>query len=130
MTGDFDECRSVGDNFQGTFDMVGLSRASQLCAAFNFNNLKLRNWVGCRLDGANASQDAATVADLRQKLRELSDEITKLERIMQDFYYEIQDPKYDPTPQKLAEQKEQLAREEAEGENARAEREKKAAAEK
>lgn len=92
--------------------MVGFSKLIQICAPFTDADLyKLCLWVGCRLDGEDETPDVACLARLRQALADLEPELERMERRMQDFYYEIQGPRFDPDESTLEQQRVQLLRE-------------------
>ena len=54
-------------------------------------------WVGCKDDG-DESDDVECLVRVKQLYEDIKTESEKMERFFKDFYYEIQDPKYDLQP--------------------------------
>ena len=96
MSGDFRNFNAyIGDWIKSYCSAVGFKKASQICDPFLTEAYKFKFWVGCRLDGEEESGDAKCLQRIKQAFTDLQSELAKMEQCMQDFYYEIQDPRFD-----------------------------------
>lgn len=91
------------------FATVGFQKASQICDIFLQESHRFNLWVGCRHDGEDESADAECLRRLKQGANDLQEELAKMEQRMQDFYYEIQEPRFDPDTCTPAQQKLELS---------------------
>jgi len=108
-SGDFERIYgTLGDFMRSNCAIVGFQKASQICNTFLQESHRFNLWVGCRHDGEYESADAECLRRLKQAANDLQEELAKMEQRMQDFYYEIQDPRFDPDTRTLAQQKLEL----------------------
>lgn len=84
----------IGDSLKGIAQTLGLKKTADLCEEVMVLTRHKELWVGCKDDG-DESDDAKCLVCVRQLYEDIKTESEKMERFFKDFYYEIQDPKYD-----------------------------------
>lgn len=98
ICGDFQTFfKYLGDTLQGSAQMVGLNKTADLCEEVMDLTRDKELWVGCKDDG-DESDDVSCLVRVKQLYEDIKTESEKMERFFKDFYYDIQDPKYDLQP--------------------------------
>ena len=87
----------LGDNLKGNAQMLGLNKTADLCEEVMDLTQNKELWVGCKDDG-DESDDVKCLERVKQLYENIKTESEKMERFFKDFYYDIQDPKYDLQP--------------------------------
>ena len=77
--------------------MLGLNKTADLCEEVMDLTQNKEIWVGCKDDG-DESDDVKCLVRVKQLYEDIKTESEKMERFFKDFYYDIQDPKYDLQP--------------------------------
>jgi len=109
LSGDFGEISNhLDESFLVNCEIVGLKFLSKIWEPFRSERFKSKFWVGCRHDGDEEGPDVERLSLFRQAFADLQPELPKMEKRMQDFYYEIQNPRFDPDAETFAEQERQL----------------------
>ena len=87
----------LGDFLKGSAQTLGLKKTAdwgqEVLDLTRHKNL----WVGCRDEG-DESDDVKCLVRVKQLYENIKTESDKMERFFKDFYYDIQDPKYDLQP--------------------------------
>ena len=87
----------IGDSLKGNAQTLGLNKTADLCEEVCNLTRNKELWVGCKDDG-DESDDVKCLVRVKQLYEDIKTESEKMERFFKDFYYDIQDPKYDLQP--------------------------------
>lgn len=87
----------IGDTLKVGAQTLGLNKTADLCEEVMDLTQNKELWVGCKDDG-DESDDVKCLVRVKQLYEDIKTESEKMEKFFKDFYYKIQDPKYDLQP--------------------------------
>ena len=90
----------LGDALKGIAQTLGLNKTADLCEEVMDLTQNKELWVGCK-DNGDESDDVKCLVRVNQLYEDIKMESEKMEMFFKDFYYDIQDPKYDLQPLEL-----------------------------
>ena len=100
MCGDFDDLRiNIGDFLKSNCATLGLRKATDWCDDVYNTDRRSRLWVGCAEVDGDEEEDAGRLRRIAHIFEDIQLELQKLKRKLQDFYYDIQDPRFDAQPE-------------------------------